>query len=158
MYKEPGADPVYLSPLISPPISISIAPSIATAATDQSEFFFQSSDGDDVLNRILPSKPFPTLSSRPVVSPHKRKRQEKLLEVDRPIQRRFTKWHREPLLSRMRAAIIEVRFDDRSSLDVARRMGIPDRTIRRYVSVSKDPSRSESLFYMDKDPRVSSVC
>ena len=165
LYTEPGTEPICLSPLISSPISISIdAPSDAIFADlDWFEKLIAISDGDqDVLQNINLAKPFPNLPSKLTSEPpdllNKRKRERdenECFEDGRAIQRRFTKWHKEPLLSRMRAAVIEVRFERESSVDVARRTCIPARTIRRYVAMSKDPSRRESLFYMPKDPRSS---
>ena len=164
VYTEPGAEPICLTPLISSEISKSIdGPTNAIVADFLVEEQFEeqieivNSDREDVLHNLLHNfNLFPIATSKLTTSSKKRKREgdeDQCLEADSTIQRRFTKWHKEPLLSRMRAALIEVRFDRQSSTDVAHRTGIPARTIRRYVKISKDPLRRESQFYMQTDPR-----
>merc|ERR1712151_174784 len=53
----------------------------------------------------------------------------------------------------MRNAVVAVRFRKESSTVIAQQTGIPARTIRRYVQISKDPVRArDSPFYMTHDP------
>merc|ERR1712066_830737 len=53
----------------------------------------------------------------------------------------------------MLAAVIAVRFHKESSTVVSEQTGIPARTIRRYVQISRDPTRAnDSSFFMTKDP------
>ena len=67
--------------------------------------------------------------------------------------RRKTKWLVEPAFSQMLHAVVQVRFREMSSEVIARQTGIPSRTIRRYVAISKDPKRAQdSPFYMKCDP------
>ena len=48
------------------------------------------------------------------------------------------KWRIEPLLSKMRKAIFEVRCNKKSSTYISRLYNIPARTLRRYVRFSKN--------------------
>ena len=69
------------------------------------------------------------------------------------VRRRNTKWCKEPHFSQMRSAVIAVRFRKESSTVISSQTGIPARTIRRYVGISKDPKRAhDSPFYMSRDP------
>merc|ERR1712080_767405 len=53
----------------------------------------------------------------------------------------------------MRKAVIAVRFHKESSTVISLQTGIPARTIRRYVEISKNPARAhDSPFYMTQDP------
>merc|ERR1712224_1168435 len=71
----------------------------------------------------------------------------------KPVRRRNTKWCKEPHYSSMLNAVIAVRFRKESSTVISKQTGIPARTIRRYVQISKDSSRAhDSPFYMDADP------
>lgn len=62
-------------------------------------------------------------------------------------KRRKTKWSVEPFLSQMREALWKVRVDKVSTTDVSRDMGIPTRTLRRYVNFSKNPA--DNLFFIE---------
>merc|ERR1712100_704333 len=69
--------------------------------------------------------------------------------------RRRTKWCKEPHFSRMMKAVIAVRFRKESSTIIAAQTNIPARTIRRYVQISKDPTRAnDSCFFMTEDPNL----
>lgn len=75
-------------------------------------------------------------------------------------RRRVTKWQKEPLRSTLVKAIREVRLERRSLQRVAETRGklpngrwvLPERTLRRYVDVSKDDERQDSGFYFRLQP------
>lgn len=80
---------------------------------------------------------------------HKRKASSHVVGVEKKNcrNRRKTKWNVEPHLGKMRAALRRVRVDRDTTTEVSRDTGIPTRTLRRYVNLSKDPE--DGLFYID---------
>lgn len=78
------------------------------------------------------------------LKPCKRKSPDKAGEDQK---RRKTKWNVEPLLTRMRTALRRIRIDKVSTTEISKSLGIPTRTLRRYVNFSKDPG--DKLFYVE---------
>lgn len=60
-------------------------------------------------------------------------------------RRRCTKWHVEPLLTKMKKAIVSIRINGRTYEETSAKYGVPRRTLRRYVNMSNE---SDSIFYM----------
>lgn len=75
-------------------------------------------------------------------------------------KRRVTKWQKEPLLSKMCTAIAQVRLDGCAAQHVAEAHGrllsgkwfMPERTLRRYLDISKDDTRKDSGFFLPLRP------
>ena len=63
-------------------------------------------------------------------------------------RKRKTKWNVEPGLSVVRHAIYLYRNGEANSVEVERRLGVPARTLRRYVQESLDPTNEQ--FYLEE--------
>jgi hypothetical protein len=61
-------------------------------------------------------------------------------------RKRKTKWNMEPGLSQVRQAIYVYRNGEMNSVQVERLLGVPPRTLRRYVAESLDPTNRQ--FYL----------
>lgn len=70
------------------------------------------------------------------------------LPAEENVRRRITKWQRGHNLYRMQQGVRMVRVGGKSISNVATSLGLPERTLRRYVDVSKDHARRDNpIFY-----------
>lgn len=81
----------------------------------------------------------------------KNKTTRKLTALDG--KRRVTKWQKGPNLERMQVAVKRVRVNGESISHVALRTGLPERTLRRYVDLSKNTKRKDNpIFFRPLGP------
>jgi hypothetical protein len=72
-------------------------------------------------------------------------------------QIRKSRWNCEQSVIRIRAAIVAHRRDGMFYITIREKFGIPERTIRRYIVESRDPSSGFYLPQTDRERRMDEV-